>query len=160
MSTMAKPGDVAQPGFWASMLHAGLYKPSQGRIVRQVTAVAIAVLMLLAAYEIGNVPFLTNWVGNVWSYEHASKIAKWLLMGGIAVGGLWMAYRIVNYPKFADFMIAVEAEMNKVSWPGKQELWRSSLVVMFVIFFMAILLFAFDVAWSTLFKFFGIRYLG
>ena len=32
----------------------------------------------------------------------------------------------MNMPRFADFLIAVEAEMNKVSWPSKAELIRSS----------------------------------
>ena len=32
-------------------------------------------------------------------------------------------------PAFADFLIAVEAEMNKVSWPTRTELFRGSMVV-------------------------------
>ena len=51
--------------------------------------------------------------------------------------GIWFGYRIVNYSVFADFLIAVEAEMNKVSWPTRRELWNASVVVMFVIFAMA-----------------------
>ena len=52
---------------------------------------------------------------------------------------------IINYPKFADFLISVEAEMNKVSWPGRSELWRASVVVIVVIFFLAGLLYAYDI---------------
>ena len=40
----------------------------------------------------------------------------------LAVVGLWAAYRVVNLPAFADFLIAVEAEMNKVSWPRERAL--------------------------------------
>ena len=36
--------------------------------------------------------------------------------------------------QFADFLIAVEAEMTKVSWPSRGELVRSSIVVILVIF--------------------------
>ena len=39
-----------------------------------------------------------------------------------AIVGLWATYRSVNLPAFADFLIAVEAEMNKVSWPSWSEL--------------------------------------
>ena len=39
--------------------------------------------------------------------------------------GVWLGYRLVNIPRFADFLIAVEAEMNKVSWPSRGELIRS-----------------------------------
>ena len=78
------------------------------------------------------------------------------LTGLVLVGGLWISYRLVNVPRFADFLIAVEAEMNKVSWPAKQELIRSSLVVIFVIFAMAIALFLFDLVYVVVFEWLGI----
>ena len=34
-----------------------------------------------------------------------------LILGAMT---LWFAYRIVNFPGFADFLIATEAEINKV----------------------------------------------
>jgi preprotein translocase subunit SecE len=49
-------------------------------------------------------------------------------------------------PAFADFLISVEGEMNKVSWPSRGELFRASIVVMLVIFFLAALLFFYDLA--------------
>ena len=70
--------------------------------------------------------------------------------------GVWIGYRLVNWPTFADFLIAVEAEMNKVTWPSKDELIRASIVVMFTIFFLAISLFLFDVVWQAIFKFIGV----
>jgi preprotein translocase subunit SecE len=70
--------------------------------------------------------------------------------------GLWISYRLVNYPQFADFLIAVEAEMNKVSWPSKTELIRSSLVVIFMMFFLAFILFGFDLVWRALFQALGV----
>ena len=41
-------------------------------------------------------------------------------------------------PGFADFLIAVEAEMNKVSWPSRGELFRASIVVLVMIFVLAV----------------------
>jgi preprotein translocase subunit SecE len=78
----------------------------------------------------------------------------------IALGcvGIWFGYRVVNYSAFADFLIAVEAEMNKVSWPTRKELWNASVVVMFVIFAMAAFLFLFDAIWTAIFEAIGIRY--
>ncbi len=58
--------------------------------------------------------------------------------------GLWASFRIVNMPSFADFLISVEGEMNKVSWPSRGELFRASVVVMLVIFFLAAFLFVYD----------------
>ncbi|MEM7313781.1 MAG: preprotein translocase subunit SecE [Planctomycetota bacterium] len=74
----------------------------------------------------------------------------------VLAAGLWLSYRAVNFPKFADFLIAVEAEMNKVSWPTRGDLVRSSLVVLFVILAMAGLLFLFDVIWKFLFEMLGV----
>ena len=70
--------------------------------------------------------------------------------------GLWVSYRVVNYAKFADFLIAVEAEMNKVSWPSRRELVRSSIVVIVVIFLMVIVLTSFDILWRWLFQLIGV----
>jgi preprotein translocase subunit SecE len=64
---------------------------------------------------------------------------------------MWFGYRLVNWPRFADFLIAVEAEMSKVSWPTKTELYRASMVVIFTMFFLAILLFCYDAFWQLLF---------
>ena len=70
----------------------------------------------------------------------------------LAVVGVWAAFRSVNWPAFADFLIAVEAEMNKVSWPLRGELFRSSAVVIFTIFAIGIVLFGFDAFGSSFSK--------
>jgi preprotein translocase SecE subunit len=74
------------------------------------------------------------------------------LPGLLLAAGLWIAYRAVNYPAIADFLIAVEAEMNKVSWPSRGELFRASMVVLFTIFFLAGVLFALDTFWQWFFE--------
>jgi preprotein translocase subunit SecE len=61
--------------------------------------------------------------------------------------GLWVAYRVVNVPWFADFLIAVEAEMAKVSWPTGDEVFRSSVVIIFLIFALAAILAGYDLFW-------------
>ena len=64
----------------------------------------------------------------------------------------WVSYRVVNLPSFADFLIAVEAEMNKVSWPTRGELFRASMVVLICIIFLAIILFGYDIFWQMIFR--------
>ena len=61
-----------------------------------------------------------------------------------------MSYRVVNVPSFADFLIAVEAEMNKVSWPTRTELFRSSMVVLIMMFAFGIFLAGCDIFWKLL----------
>lgn len=150
MSSVAKGKDGdAGGGFLSELFRFGFYKPNQGRVVRQVTFLAVALIACLAGVEV----FRSGWGSRL----GASGLVIAFLVAGI---GSWVAYRLVNYSTFADFLIAVEAEMNKVSWPGRQQLWNASVVVMFVIFAMAAALFLFDVIWTRVFEIIGIRYSG
>jgi preprotein translocase subunit SecE len=129
-------------------LRVGVYKRSQGRIVRQVTFAALALTLLIGLWRL--VLMLRG---------YGESCPPWLcygLPGLLAVFGLWAAYRSVNWPAFADFLIAVEAEMNKVSWPSRGELIRWSVVVIVVIFAIGLLLAAFDLVWIKLFHFLGV----
>ena len=60
------------------------------------------------------------------------------------------AYRLVNVPAVADFLIAVEAEMNKVSWPTRSELIRASTVVLVMMLALAVILAGYDIFWKLL----------
>ena len=53
-------------------------------------------------------------------------------------------------PGVADFLIAVEAEMNKVSWPTRNELFRASMVVLIVIFSLGFMLAVYDIVWKLI----------
>lgn len=79
--------------------------------------------------------------------------SRYYIPGLILAAGLWLGYRLVNLPTFADFLIAVEAEMNKVSWPSRTELVRSSTVVIILIFGLTLTLFAYDTIWQALLKY-------
>jgi preprotein translocase subunit SecE len=59
-------------------------------------------------------------------------------------------------PNFADFLIAVEAELNKVSWPTRTELIRSSIVVLICLLVLASVIFGFDLIWRTIFTWIGV----
>ena len=118
------------------MLRVGVYKRSQGRIVRQVTFAALALALLIGLWRL----VLTL-------RGYGDSCPPWLCYGvpaALAVVGLWAAYRSVNWPAFADFLIAVEAEINKVSWPSMGEMWRWTVVVIVMIFSIGLLLAAFE----------------
>jgi preprotein translocase subunit SecE len=72
------------------------------------------------------------------------------IVGIVLAAGLWLGFRLVNWPRFAEFLINVESELKKVSWPTKTELWRASMVVVFTIVFMSVLLFGFDILWDQI----------
>jgi len=130
--------------FFRELLRVEVYKRTQGRITRQVTFAGLALAIGLGLWRLSSIM-----AGKGMAYQYA-------LPGLLLLAALWACYRVVNLPAFADFLIAVEAEMNKVSWPTRFELFRASLVVLMLIFALAIILFAFDYSWGLLFRKTGI----
>lgn len=120
--------------YFQELFQLRLFKPKQGRHARQVTLIAIGVVLAVGAWA------LKSWL-EAESFSTGSVIG-WPL-GVLAVTG-WAAFRLIHFPKFAEFLIAVEAEMGKVSWPTQSELFKASGVVIFVIFGLAALLFIYD----------------
>ncbi len=155
--------------FFHELFHVGLYKRTQGRITRQVTFCAVAVAVLAGLWRLHGIlgAGLVNWPGSwmdKWGMaqnEVLEATIRQSLHHGLPflllLVGLWATYRLVNVPGFADFLIAVEAEMNKVSWPTRGELYRASIVVLVTIFALATILFVFDFIWQTFFTWLGIR---
>ncbi len=238
---MAKSKNASS--LWAELLKFQLYKRNQGRLTRQLTAVALAVLVFFGTYTLSQGP-LTAYVNSYvevtiryvgsqadggldgelkkiaikyggtlfdkrldnqldrremifrfptsqrWTtrpervtemqqktkelqaeikvtYEGKVQVSKPRQQSrravGIAIGlplliaaiAMWIIFRVVNYPRFADFLISVEAEMDKVSWPSKSDLYRSTVVVISTMFFLGLVLMFFDVVWKPLFTFIG-----
>ncbi len=126
--------------FFREMLRIGIYKRSQGRVTRQVTFAALAAVIALGLIQLSNLQ------------QGQGLQRQFAVPGVLLLLGLWASYRVVNVPVFADFLIAVEAEMNKVSWPTWTERIRASGVVLIVIFSLAIVLSVFDLFWGSLFR--------
>jgi len=142
MKTMLR--ESRENGILRDLFDVRLYKRSQGRVIRQATFGALALTVAigvwrLSVYNLGNGP-----------------VYQYYIPGALLLAGLWLSYRVVNVPQFADFLISVEAEMNKVSWPTRSELIRSSIVVMVTIFALGTMLFLYDIFWKQLFRLLGI----
>jgi preprotein translocase subunit SecE len=110
-----------------------------------VTFAALAVSVLLGLWQLSET--LKAYYGN----ESYGNVVIYLIPGALLAAGWWVCYRVVNLPSFADFLIAVEAEMNKVSWPSRSELIRASVVVLLTILLLSFVLFGFDFMWTWLF---------
>ena len=128
------------------MFQFGFYKRTQGRLARQATLWAMVLTVFVAAYR------LYSFIGRDGWFAYANIVVPAVVLGV----GLWVSFRLVNYWRFADFLIAVEAEMNKVSWPSRGELYRSTFVVIFVLFSLSLVLFSFDIVWRLLFQAIGV----
>ena len=79
------------------------------------------------------------------------------MAGLILLFGLWFGWRLVHWVTFGDFLISVEAEMAKVSWPSQQELKSATIVVLIVFLFLGGLFLIYDFILLGIFKFIGIQ---
>ncbi len=141
----------------SELFASSLYKQKQGRIVRQLTCLAIWLTCWLGAWQLYEAMGAWSTQGTLEAGAFDFwRVARPWLPPALVIAGMWFGYRLVNWPRFADFLISVEAEMSKVSWPGKTELYRASLVVIFTMAFLAILLFCFDALWQLLFDVLGV----
>lgn len=131
------------------MFASGLYKRNQGRMVRQITCLTVWSVVAVGAWRCHSLFILPN-VGD------GNTTLSYLIAVALGALGFWFGYRLVNWPKFADFLISVEAELNKVSWPSQKELVRASIVVIFTILFMSAVLFGYDALWAFVFTRLGI----
>ena len=119
----------------------GLYKPTQGRLVRQATFIAIALVVAFGCFSLSN--------GLLGGYEQPVRIGVPL---GIWVVLCWVAFRIVNVPRFADFLISVESELEKVVWPARKQVMQSTIVVLATMLFMGLYMFGVDQIWRVFFS--------
>jgi preprotein translocase subunit SecE len=159
----------ADASLLSTLLAAGIYKRNQGRLTRQLTVLALWALIALGCYTLKTqmlddyregtrislrIPFAKD---PVWKLTGPGAYAIRVgIPTALAAIGAWVAYRAVNYPRFADFLVSVEAEMAKVSWPGRDELYRATVVVIVVMVLLAVLLFAFDYFWQWFFQLIGV----
>lgn len=131
--------------FWQSMLGIDMYKRNQGRLVRLCTAGAVVFAALTGAWVLS----VTMLGGQGWKIEYGAPAM-------LALVGVWFAFRIINYPVFADFLIDVEGEMVKVSWPSKDEISRATIVVIVTMLLFSFVLFVFDLVWRQLLHWIGV----
>jgi preprotein translocase subunit SecE len=143
-SKVAKKSGSAPRGLFAQFLlnlvRADLYKPMQGWYARVYTAAAFGLIVLGGAYRV---------------YETAQEYSAGWRLGlpaGFVIALMWLTFRIVQFPPFAEFLIATEAEMNKVSWTSKDDLIRATTVVLATVVAMAVYLFVVDTLWTLILR--------
>jgi len=135
------------------------FKPSQGRLVRRLTMVGILLLAGSGIWSLDQHGMLHgDWVVHVpftQSADSPNGLAVKLLPDIrftvpllLVAAGLWFSWRAVNFPTFADFLIATEAEMNKVSWSTRRRLVQDTIVVLVTVFLFTVFLLAVDQLWG------------
>jgi len=146
-TSKGKPGG-SQPNtfvmFFLNLGQTGLFKPMQGWYARLYTALGLGVIAAAGVWHV---------------YESSIDYTPLWRLGipaVLALGFGWLIFRIVHFQPFAEFLIATEAEMNKVSWTSKEDLYRTTTVVLTTVVLMAVCLFVVDWLWLFILRNIGV----
>ncbi len=131
--------------FLANLVRGDLYKPLQGKQARLWTTVGLGLTIVMGLRE------LSLTLGAQSSAATAYGVPA--MIGAVLA---WFTFRLLNYPPFVEFLIATEAEMNKVSWTSRDDLKRATSVVLVTVVLMAVFLFGVDWIWSYLLQLIGV----
>jgi len=122
-----------------------VYKRGQGRYTRILTFVSVLGVGAVGAFVLSRK--LSAYAGPLVQFGVPTAL--------VVVLGLLMFW-MVNRPKSADFLIATESEMKKVSWSTRKEVVGSTKVVIITTLILAALLFGVDILFKLLFTAVGI----
>jgi preprotein translocase subunit SecE len=117
-----------------------IYKSGQGRYVRIGTAIGVALVALVLAYYVWGL--LAQYVSDAIAYKVYLEYAIPAVVFAVLMAGV--GYYMLQ-PKAADFLIATESEMKKVSWSSKAELIGSTVVVIVTVVLLAAFIFLVDI---------------
>ncbi len=121
-----------------------VYKPAQGKYTRVITFVAVMATAVIGVYLLSK------------KLEGANVYVQYGVPTAIMLGLAWLMFWLVNRQKSADFLIATEGEMKKVSWSSRKEVIGSTKVVIITTMILAAILYGMDVFLSVMFRFLGI----
>ncbi len=122
-----------------------IYRKTQGRWTRLGTVAGVGILVVIGTWYL-------------WSELPSSLLLfRALIPLVVLLGCFYVLLRVVNSKKPADFMIATEGEMKKVSWSSKKEIIGSTKVVIVTLLIMGAVLFLVDLVFMALMKFVGVQ---
>lgn len=123
------------------------YKWGQGKDTRLWSAVATAIITAIGCWRLYD-----KLQASLDVTQAASLWISTTVPLGIFTIIAVLLYWLVNRPTVADFLIAAEGELKKVSFSSKREIAVSTFVVIIVVFFMAFMLGAADFCFNLLFS--------
>ena len=149
------------PGFFT------IYKKGQGKWTRLGTGLAAALIIgLTVAFLYQQLPI---WLrpaivptlpesmpaeqrsAAIASAEGTVRAISLGVCAAVLAGAALLAWRLMNKPEHADFLIATDSEMKKVNWTSRRELIGSTKVVILFMFLIAAILFLIDILFGYVF---------
>ena len=119
----------------------GIYKRGQGKYTRLCSAFAAAIIIGLGCLQL-------------YKKLQATNLGLWvetMVPAGLFVVFALLISWLINKPTVADFMIAAEGEIKKVSWSSRKEIAVSTFIVIAVVILMAVLLGITDLSFRLFF---------
>jgi preprotein translocase SecE subunit len=137
------------------------YRRGAGRRVRTFATFLLLVLVAWLSYallEYGNTRFdrLLGFDDPVFGKQLVAgggTLTEWVtpsvfIAVGVFVAGLFLLRGFLNRPRFADLLIETEAELKRVRWAPRKETNRATVVVLYFVFWFALLMFVYDLTFS------------
>jgi preprotein translocase SecE subunit len=118
-----------------------IYKRGQGKYTRLYSAFGAAIIVGLGCLRL-------------YRKLQAADLGLWvetMVPAGLFVALGLLIFWLVNKATVADFMIAAEGEMKKVSWSSRREIAVSTFIVIVVVVLVAVLLGAADLIFKLFF---------
>ncbi len=144
MATKAAAGAWRKGSLLEALLSVEIYKRTQGLTIRVLTFLGIMIFVVWGAQEL---------YARLITAPYAVRVGVPM---ALVVASGWIAFRLVNYPPFADFLIDTEWEMRKVTWPTWSQLKRATAVVITVTLLMAGFLYLVDLVWMGILRLIGV----
>jgi preprotein translocase subunit SecE len=128
-----------------------IHKPSQGRTTRLATGAAAALLIGLTVHFLLTQVPAWFFPGDGSGTANTTRTVWNVIVIVLAVLMSAFAWRLINKPSNAEFLIATDSEMKKVNWTSRKQLWGSTKVVIFFMLAIALMLFVVDLVFHWLF---------
>jgi preprotein translocase subunit SecE len=156
----SRPSPEARGGFFT------VYKSGQGYWTRMLTGAGVALItVLLIHFLYTRIPaYFAPLFTPAADQADAQAVREATIQGertahivAISVCAVtfllvsFFAWRTMNKPANAEFLIATDSEMKKVNWTSRAELIGSTKVVIFFMFLIALVLFVIDIIFGYFF---------
>jgi len=119
-----------------------IYKRGQGKYTRLYSAFGVAIIVGLGCLRL-------------YRKLQAAELGLWvetMVPACLFVGLGLLIFWLVNKATVANFMIAAEGEMKKVSWSSRREIAVSTFIVIVVVVLLAVLLGLADLIFELFFR--------
>ena len=128
------------------------YKNGQGKYSRGLAIISLGSLALFGCLSLHNALLFGFWKDPLYTVPGADLdiTPALLVMIGVALLAAGVLYYFNNRKTVVDFLIETEGELRKVTWPSRDSVIGSSLVVVVTVIIMGVLIYLSDIVISTL----------